>query len=114
HIDRTRLLRRSQQFQHAPIMARRITSAVFAEQARTLAGGNCSTGDTGAFHEPALAAHCRERTWKRRRHGPYEVMDLQSGPPPVDPAVFRATPAEVLAGLDPLWDAALGAGQQCG
>src|ERR1700756_2415415 len=64
----------------------------------------------GAVDLPTLAAHLGERSGERRRDRTHQVVNLPSGARPVDAAVLRRPPAEILAREDPLRAARRGTG----
>src|SRR6185312_8394488 len=111
-VYRTGVPGRCEDLEHSAIMACRVTLAIDPEEARAFRGCDCSLHDTGAVDEPALARHLRECPGEGRGHRAHEIVDLPGSAAPVDPAIFGPPPPEVLAGLDRLFQAGLGAGQE--
>ncbi len=85
---------------------RRRTAARHARMAR------CTRLDAGLVDHPPLAVDLPERSRERRRNRPHQVMDVARAGRPVDPAVFRTSPAEVLPRLELLRQPRRRAGDQ--
>src|SRR5579885_3170269 len=111
-VDRSRLGRRSENSEHPAVAAGGVTGALATEEPRPLRRRDDPGLDARAMNPPPLAVDLGERAWKRRRHGPYEVVNAHRRLAPVDAPVLRPPPAEVLLRLDDLRPARRIAGNQ--
>src|ERR1700730_17065491 len=101
-IHRTRSRYGRGELQHTAIPTLDMALTVDSNKSGAFGRARSTRRNPRPVNPPALALDISERSGKRRRHRPDQVMDLLSRPGPIDPAIFGPAASKILPGLDGL------------